>query len=111
MRTLSLALAILAATAACAAQSEPQPAKEIHAKGCVQSGVEAGCLVLKDVDSGKLYTLLVRGQGRPAIGSGIEFTGTPFRGMSACMQGALVTVSHWQTDKSLECHAQPAPQE
>lgn len=111
MRTMSLALAILAAAIAGAAQSEPQPAGEIHGQGCVQRGVEAGCLVLKDTETGKLYTLLIQGRERPAIGAGIEFSGAPFKGMTACMQGVPVTVSHWQVNGFRQCHADPPPQE
>ncbi|MFP5250646.1 MAG: hypothetical protein ACLGP3_12555, partial [Acidobacteriota bacterium] len=83
----------------------------IHGQGCVQRGVEAGCLVVKDTETGKLFTLLIEGRARPVIGAGIEFSGTAFKGMTACMQGEPVTVSHWQADASLECHADPPPRE
>ena len=79
----------------------------LHAEGCVQPGVEARCLVLKDVKSGKLYNLLVK-EPRPAIGDGIEFTAAPFEGMTYCMQGIAVTVSSWSRKDSLKC-TQAAP--
>jgi len=111
MKTIWLVLAILACPLMGTAQAEPQAAAEIHGHGCVQPGVEAGCLVVKDIESGKLFSLLIQGRGRPAFGSGIEFSGSPFKGMTACMQGAPVTVSHWQADDALKCHVDLPPQE
>jgi hypothetical protein len=111
MKTIWLVLAIVASAVSGMAQPEPQAAAEVHGRGCVQPGVEAGCLVVKEVESGKLYSLLIQGRGQPALGSGIEFSGAPFKGMTACMQGAPVSVSHWEADDSLKCHADLPPQE
>ncbi len=99
-----LLLAGFAATAHAGPDAKPGT---LHAEGCVQPGVEARCLVLKDVKSGKLYNLLVK-EPRPAIGDGIEFTAAPFEGMTYCMQGIAVTVSSWSRKDSLKC-TQAAP--
>jgi hypothetical protein len=115
MQTLWWALALLFAASPGIAQVDSQPVSHpdsgIHAQGCVQRGVEAGCLLVKDTESGKLYMLLIKGQGRPAFGAGIEFSGAPFHGITACMQGMAVEVSHWTAKPSLDCHPQAPPQE
>jgi len=102
-----LALAIAATLAAQTPGPAPQP-KQVHGQGCVQAGVEAGCLVVKDTGTGRLYNLIVKGD-RPAAGIGISFTGVPFHGMTACMQGAPLTVTHWERNDSLQCSTSEAP--
>ena len=67
-----IALLGILVTAAAAAQ-EPKPVK---GQGCVAAGVEASCLVVKDVKTGVLYNLFFKGT-KPAVGTGIEFTGVP----------------------------------
>jgi hypothetical protein len=95
--------AIALASAAATAGAGPEPdAKPIHVQGCVEAGVEASCLVLKDIDSGKLYNLFVKGD-KPAVGAGIEFTGIPFKGITTCMQGAPIKVATWTRKDSLKC--------
>jgi hypothetical protein len=64
--------------------------------------VEARCLVVKEAKSGVLYNLIVKG-ARPAIGTGIEFTGVPFDGMTTCMQGVALDVTSWARKDSLTC--------
>ena len=85
--------------------SEPnqtQESKQVHAEGCVQQGVEAGCLMVKDRQSGKLYHILIKG-ARPQPGVGIEFTGVQHDGPTYCMQGVPVDVSTWVNKSSLHC--------
>lgn len=96
---LSLVLGAAAVTAAAAPASD---AKQVKGTGCVQAGVEAGCLVVKDAASGNLYNLLVKG-AKPAVGIGIDFTGTPIGGTTTCMQGTPVQVSTWSHNESLQC--------
>lgn len=91
------------ATAAATAQ-EPKPVK---GQGCVEAGVEASCLVVKDVKTGVQYNLLFKGT-KPAVGSGIEFTGVPSDTMTTCMQGKPLEVSSWARVDSLKCSASPA---
>ncbi|MGB8259834.1 MAG: hypothetical protein WCE75_05770 [Terracidiphilus sp.] len=82
----------------------PEKPNEVHGSGCVQAGVEARCLVLRDLKSGKLYNLLVA-DPRPAVGDAIAFTGAPFDGATYCMQGEPVKVTHWERDATLQCSA------
>ncbi len=72
MKAIVLAMALMT-LAATAFAGPDQKAKEVRGEGCVQAGVEARCLVLKDLRSGKLYNLLAK-EPRPQVGDGIEFT-------------------------------------
>jgi hypothetical protein len=104
MRKIAFAVAALAlAAAAAAAGAAPAPdTKQVHARGCVQIATEGRCLVLKDVNSGVLYNLLIKGAG-PDAGSGIDFTGTLYDGATACMQGVPVRVTNWTRKEYLKC--------
>jgi hypothetical protein len=92
----------LAAAAASTSAAPPSDAKQVKGTGCVQAGVEAGCLVVKDAASGNLYSLLIKG-AKPAVGIGIDFAGTPFNGSTTCMQGIPVQISTWSHNESLQC--------
>lgn len=108
-----LAIAVLAGSAVAMGQQpnmphpQPQP-KKVHGEGCVENGVDARCLLVRDVAHARLYSILV-GDPRPTPGEGIEFTGTVHQGPSVCMQGTLIQVEHWQRKESLKCHHAPAP--
>ncbi len=103
MKRLVCAAALLAlAAAASSVGAAPPNAKQITVQGCVQAGAEASCLLVKDATSGRLYSLLIKG-ARPAAGTGIDFTGTPFTGTNSCMQGTPVQVSSWTRNNSLSC--------
>ena len=103
MKAWVLAMA-LAGAGVCAGGQEAQPAQqdEIHAIGCVEKGVEAGCLLLKDAATSKVYQLLVRGS-RPEAGMGIEVAGSRFRGVTSCMQGLPVAVRRWSRSEGQQC--------
>ncbi len=107
MKRIAMVLAALAmAGAAVTAVAGPElKPKEIHGMGCVEAGVEARCLVLKDIKSGTLFNLLIK-EPRPAIGEGIEFTGARHEGPTVCMQGVAIAVTSWARKDSLKC-AQP----
>ena len=96
---LMLAAAILASAAGA---RPPQAPKPVEGEGCVQAGVEAHCLVLKDLKTGNLYDLLIKG-ARPPVGLGIEFTGVPHDGPTTCMQGIAVDVTEWARKDALKC--------
>ena len=98
----ALAAAVLAASAPVAVAGPAEKAKEIHGMGCVDPGVEARCLVVKDTKSGTLYNLRVK-EPRPGVGEGIEFTGVAFDGVTTCMQGVAVTVTSWTKKDTLKC--------
>jgi hypothetical protein len=85
----------------------PQKPPPIRGEGCVESGVEARCLLVKDVKNGTQYNLFVKGI-QPVIGSGIEFSGVPHRGITTCMQGTSVDVVSW-VRKDLKCIGGTAP--
>ena len=104
MKAFVCTVALLALVgAAVTVGAAPAPdAKQVHARGCVQTAAESRCLVLKDVESGKLYNLLIKG-ARPNIDTGIEFTGAPYVGTTACMQGTPVLVSTWTRNDYLKC--------
>ena len=104
-RTILAAMALAAAAVTAAAGPAPE-GKPVTGQGCVEAGVEAKCLVVRDVKSGVLYNLLIKGT-QPEVGTGIEFTGAPFDGMTICMQGTPLNVTKWTRDNSLKC-APPA---
>ncbi len=85
-------------------------AKQVHAAGCVEQGVEAGCLMVKDRQSGQLYQILIKGP-RPQPGAGIEFTGVPHEGPTSCMQGIPLDVITWVHKSSPECANAETPKE
>ncbi len=103
MFTLIALLGILV-TAGAAAQ-EPKP---VTGQGCVTAGVEASCLVVKDVKTGVLYNLFFKGS-KPEAGTGIEFTGVPSDMMTTCMQGKPLEVSSWSRVDALKCPSSQAP--
>ena len=104
MKRVALAIAMMALAAAAGTASAGPAANpnEVRAEGCVQQGVEVKCLVVKDVKSGNLYNVFIKGP-QPAIGDGIEFTAVPFDGMTYCMQGIPVKVTSWTRKSSLKC--------
>ncbi len=85
----------------------PERPPQIRGEGCVEPGVEARCLIVKDVRSGELFNLFVKGV-QPAIGSGIEFVGVPHHGMTTCTQGTAVDVLTWAR-RDLKCTQGTAP--
>ncbi len=81
MNAIALAFALLLALALTGGQGLPKPAP-VRGQGCVQTGAEPRCLMLKDRRSGIFYSLLVKG-ARPKMGAGIDFT--------ACRTTVLLT--------------------
>lgn len=71
----------------------PAP-KQVHEKGCVRLGVEAGCLVAVTFDGKTTYELQIA-KNPPKPGDVIEFWGTEVQGMSICMQGKQLKVTKW----------------
>jgi hypothetical protein len=103
------AAAMMLAGAVAAFGAGPAPdSNVVRGQGCVEQGVEARCLVVKDMKSGKVYNLLVK-EPRPKIGDGIEFTGVPFDGVTYCMQGVVLKVTDWARKDSLKCNQGEAP--
>jgi hypothetical protein len=84
------------------AQTPAQKQKEVHGQGCVEPGVEARCLVLKEIKTARIYNLIFRGL-QPAHGQGIEFVAAPHSGPTPCMQGTPLDVIAWQRKDQLNC--------
>ena len=99
---LSLVTGLQVAVAQKKAPASPAPAA-ITGSGCVEAGVEAGCLVLTDTKTKVLYNLFFTGN-KPAIGTAIHFTGTKHEGPTTCMQGQAVDVKKW-TQIKMKCSA------
>jgi hypothetical protein len=89
-------LCLLATAPTYSQQAQAGDAKKtVSAAGCVQAGVEAGCLVLKDGKTNTLYNLFFTGKA-PVIDTAISFDGELRGGVTACMQGTAVTVTKWE---------------
>lgn len=87
------ALLFAGIAAAQAKQDKPAPeGKTITGSGCVEAGVEAGCLVLKDTKTGTLFNLFFKGTP-PSINTAIRFTGKTHEGPTTCQQGTPVDVT------------------
>jgi len=104
---LACSIIIALAGSPIALASSPEKPAQIRGEGCVEPGVETRCLVVKDVQSGELFNLFVKGV-QPEIGSGIDFVGVVHHGMSTCMQGTAVDVKTW-VHKDLKCTQGTAP--
>ena len=94
----------------CAAQEKiPRPQEHpnpMHGQGCVKAGVENNCLFARDLKTGKLYNLIVKGLA-PPVGIGIDFTGYPHKGPSTCMQGIPIDVESWSHNRTIKCPRHP----
>ena len=62
----AVALLALMTPAFAADSQKPAQATAIHGEGCVEAGVEARCLVLRDLKTGRLYDLLFKA-ARPPV--------------------------------------------
>lgn len=106
MKRLLLSATLLALAPLAPAQNElPRPPVNrvpVHGQGCVAAGIQANCLVLHDLKTGRLYNLLVKDIA-PPVGLGIEFTGEEHTGPSSCMQGIPVDVTSWARKVSIKC--------
>jgi hypothetical protein len=76
------------------AAGQDKPPRQIHEKGRVESGVEAGCLLLVTLDGKTTYNIMVA-QNPPKVGDRIEIWGKEYRGPTTCMQGTAVNVEKW----------------
>jgi hypothetical protein len=105
---LAVAMIMLVRTAITTRLTAAPKSNQVHAEGCVEAGVEVGCLMVKDVKSGSLYNIMIKGS-RPQVGDGIDFIGVPFNGVSICMQGIALEVIQWAPKESLQCARGEAP--
>jgi hypothetical protein len=100
-------LVIMFLSLALVAQTVQQPiqpaAKPLAGAGCVEAGVETGCLLLKDAKTRTLYNLFFTGN-KPTLGAAIQFSGLAKVGVNTCMQGKSVDVKEWKPIK-MHCAA------
>ncbi len=99
MNAFVLALALALTPAGGQGLVKPTP---VRAQGCVQAGVEARCLMVKDLRSGILYSLFVK-DAQPKVGEGIDFAGAPHDGPAYCMQGVALDVIRWARNDAIQC--------
>lgn len=81
------------------------PAEAVKGSGCVENGVEAGCLVLKDFKDKTLYSLHFSSGKKLGPGTAISFEGTKLDA-DICMQGTPVAVTKW-TALKMKCSNEP----
>lgn len=99
-RTIGLSVLLLLAVAALAAATN-HPIVVIKGAGCLEEGVEGGCLVLHDLKTKVTYNLRFQGKA-PAVGTAITFEGTANNNPNTCMQGTAVDVTTW-TPVKMHC--------
>ncbi|ESY92901.1 hypothetical protein [Mesorhizobium sp. LNHC229A00] len=75
-------------------------AQQVTVTGCAESGVENGCIVMKDGD--KLYNI-TRATPKPTANTYGTVTGTASGGIDLCQQGTLLTAAQWKPDASKVC--------
>lgn len=95
-------ISMLACTAAAPAENPQQKPKEMRGQGCVEPGIEARCLLVKDMKTAKIYHLIFKGL-QPALGEGIEFVALPHNGPTSCMQGIPLDVVAWERRDQFNC--------
>ena len=91
---------LLVTTSAALAADQPKSGapNTITGSGCISKAVEAGCLILKDLNQKTEYNVFFRGT-KPGIDTAISFEGQVHSGMTTCMQGTSVDVTRWQQIK------------
>jgi len=75
---------------ACFALALPAAAEDVSVSGCVEPGVEAGCLMMKAGD--ELYNV-THAKPKPEIGKYGTVMGTLSDGVDICQQGKIVDPS------------------
>jgi hypothetical protein len=73
--------------------AKPSSTDTIHGSGCIVPGVEAGCLALKDLATGKNYSVHFEGLA-PGVGTAIKFNGVPDKDVDFCMGPNTVKVTN-----------------
>jgi hypothetical protein len=72
----------------------------VTGRGCVEAGVEKGCLVLRDFKTKKVFNLFFK--GTPAtVHTAISFEGIENNNPNICMQSQAVDVTKWSQLKML----------
>jgi hypothetical protein len=87
-------LYVMTSAAIAADQPKSDAPNTVTGAGCISKGVEAGCLILKDLDRKTEYNVLFKGK-KPKIDTAISFQGQVHSGLTTCMQGTAVAVTRW----------------
>jgi len=85
---------------ACFVLALPAVAADISVTGCVEPGVEAGCLLIKDAD--KTYNV-THAKPTPQVGQHGTVSGTLSEGISICQQGKILDPAVWTPDTGKSC--------
>ncbi|MGD0076468.1 MAG: hypothetical protein ABSD31_19360 [Candidatus Binataceae bacterium] len=75
-------------------------AQTVHVLGCVKPGVEFGCLIITDRNTGKSYEIgSAIPRPDPAQNLVVDLKGQVFHGVSFCMQGPILREITWNYTK------------
>ena len=100
-------LYVITSPAFAADQSKSGVPNTMTGAGCISKGVEAGCLILKDLNQRTEYNVFFKSK-KPDVDTAISFQGQVHSGMTTCMQGTAVDVTKWHQVK-LHCPQEEAP--
>jgi hypothetical protein len=76
----------------------------VKGEGCLEAGVEGGCLILTTTDKKNKYSLHFDADNKPNAETMIQFEGTTVD-VDTCMQGTPVKVTKWTALKT-KCPAE-----
>ncbi len=88
------------------AGAPPQAAAQaVHILGCVKPGVETGCLIITDRQTGKTYQInSANPRPDPARNLVVDLKGEIFPGVDFCMQGPILKEITWNYTR-MQCAA------
>jgi hypothetical protein len=75
--------------------------EHIAGRGCLEQGAEAGCFMVQDAKSKKLYSLHFASDEIPEVGMAILFVGMKIESDN-CMQGIPLNIRNW-TKTNMRC--------
>ena len=100
MRTALLLTAALLTASIVHVQAEPV-GKRVTANGCVSSGVEFGCLIVRDRKTNQPYSVgSASPRPDPARGLMVRLTGIVSASLGICMEGPRLEKIKWKYTKT-----------
>jgi hypothetical protein len=100
MRTALLVTAALLVAPIVQAQAEPA-GKRVTTNGCVSTGVEFGCLIIRDRKTNEPYSIgSASPRPDPARGLMVHLTGIVSAGLGICMEGPRLEKIKWNYTKT-----------
>ena len=82
------------------AAAAPAAAGEVAVTGCIEPGVEAGCIVIRTEQG--VYNV-TRAKPQPLVGQFGSVTGTPSAGIDFCQQGIILDPARFTVDAAKDC--------